>query len=103
MHERDPAVTNDARGFVECETAFPKECRGEVLEVIGGLYEIEARGRDGPDEERQRLRQSESKKLTTAIEQWAMRTIAEGPAIPGTLCSAPEGCPTELLLRGDST
>ena len=71
------------RGFVECETAFPTECR-EVLDLIGALYAIEKRGRDGPDEERLRLRQTESKKITTAIEQWAMRTVATGPAIPGT-------------------
>jgi len=71
------------RGFVECETAFPKECR-EVLDLIGELYAIEARGRDGPDEERLRLRQTESKPIIAKIEQWAMRTLAEGPALPGT-------------------
>ena len=71
------------RGFVECETAFPKECR-EIIDLIGKLYEIEKRGRDGPDEERLRLRQSESTPITKAIEKWALRTIAEGPAIPGT-------------------
>ncbi len=75
------------RGFVECKTAFPNECR-EVLDLIGTLYEIEKRGRDGPDEERLRLRQTESKKITTEIEQWAMRTVADGPAIPGTALRA---------------
>jgi len=71
------------RGFVECETAFPKEC-GEVLALIGTLYEIEKRGRDGPDDERLRLRQTESKAVLSQIEKWAMRTVADGPAIPGT-------------------
>jgi transposase len=71
------------RGYVECETAFPKEC-AEIIGLIAKLYETEARGRDRPDEERLRLRQTESKKVTSEIERWAMRTIAEGPAIPGT-------------------
>ena len=71
------------RGFVECETAFPTECR-EILDLIGALYEIEGRGRDGPDEERLRLRQTESKPVLSKIEKWAMRMVADGPAIPGT-------------------
>lgn len=71
------------RGFVESEAAFPKEC-GEVLALIGKLYEIESRGRDGPDEERLRLRQTESKKVLADIHEWAIRTLQDGPAIPGT-------------------
>lgn len=71
------------RGFVECETAFPKECC-EILDLIGELYAIEKRGRDGPEEERLRLRQTESKPVLAKIERWAMSTIADGPAMPGT-------------------
>ena len=71
------------RGFVECEQAFPNEC-GEVIELIGRLYKIEADARDGPDIERLRLRQTESKKITADIMDWAVRTIRDGPAIPGT-------------------
>jgi len=71
------------RGFVECESAFPAAC-GEVLDLIGELYRIEARGRDAPDEERHRMRQNESRGIVAKIHDWAMRTIATGPAIPGT-------------------
>lgn len=56
------------RNFVECEGAFPVECK-TILDLIGQMYAIEARAGDDPSE-RLRLRQSESRPLLAKIQQW---------------------------------
>ena len=60
--------THVRRKFVDCETAFPSECK-TILDRIGELYAIEARAGDD-QAERQRLRQSESREVLAAIQQW---------------------------------
>lgn len=59
------------RKFVEAEPDHPKECQ-EVLDLIGKLYEVEARGATGPPEERARLRNEESRQLVKQIEKWVL-------------------------------
>jgi transposase len=66
------------RNFVECENAFPTEC-GQILGLIGKLYEIEKRAGDDL-EERQRLRNEESRKVLAEIQSW----VFEVRSTPGT-------------------
>jgi transposase len=66
------------RNFVECEKAFPTEC-GQVLGLIGKLYEIEQRAGDDL-EERRRLRHEESRKVLADIQSW----VFEVRSVPGT-------------------
>lgn len=56
------------RNFIDCESAFPVECK-KVLDLIGELYAIEARAGDDL-KERLRLRQSESRAVLARIQQW---------------------------------
>jgi transposase len=65
------------RKFVEIEAQHPQAC-GEVLDLIGQLYEVERRAQAGPPDERLRLRQEESKPLVKRIHAWALAT----PALP---------------------
>jgi hypothetical protein len=65
-------------------TALTACCTRGVLPFRRRPHAIEARGRDGPDEDGLRLRQTESKPVTAKINEWAMRRITEGPALPGT-------------------
>jgi len=66
------------RYFVECESAFPAECKA-ILDLIGELYAIEARA--GQDlTERRRLRQSESRDVLARIQQW----VFEVRPLPGS-------------------
>jgi transposase len=66
------------RNFVECESAFPTEC-GQILGLIGKLYEIEKRAGDDL-EERRRLRDEESRKVLAEIQSW----VFEVRSLPGT-------------------
>lgn len=66
------------RNFVECENAFPEEC-GQILDLIGKLYEIERRAGDDL-EERRRLRDEESRKVLAEIQSW----VFEVRSTPGT-------------------
>jgi transposase len=63
------------RKFVEIEAQHPQAC-GEVLDLIGRLYEVERRAQAGPPDERLRLRQEESKPLVKKIHAWALATLA---------------------------
>jgi transposase len=66
------------RNFVECESAFPRE-GGQILALIGKLYEID--GRAGDDlEERGRLRKTETREALAEIQRWV---FAVGPP-PGS-------------------
>jgi transposase len=61
------------RYFVDCESAFPKETE-QILALIGELYAIEKRapsGRDG-DDERRRLRTTESRDVLARIQSWCV-------------------------------
>ena len=68
------------RKFVECEDNRPKAC-GEILDLIGALYEIESRARD-PDEGwelgawRAHLRETESAHILGQIDAWRNRQTA---------------------------
>jgi transposase len=66
------------RNFVECEKAFPAECK-EVLGLIGKLYEIEKRAGDDL-ELRRRLRDEESRKVIAEIQAWVFAVRS----VPGT-------------------
>lgn len=66
------------RKFVEAEVEAPVECR-EVLDLIGELYAIEKRAK-GPPEEREKLRQTESRAVVKRLQQWAMGVRA----LPGS-------------------
>jgi transposase len=65
------------RKFVEIEAQYPQAC-GEVLDLIGQLYDVERRAQTGPPSERLRLRREESKPLVKKIHTWAVTT----PALP---------------------
>jgi transposase len=66
------------RNFVECEKAFPAEC-GEVLGLIGKLYEIEQRAGDDL-ELRRKLRDEESREVLGKIQAWVFAVRS----LPGT-------------------
>ena len=66
------------RNFVECEKAFPAEC-GEVLGLIGKLYEIEQRAGDDL-ELRRKLRDEESREVLAKIQAWVFAVRS----LPGT-------------------
>jgi len=72
------------RNFVECEKAFPVEC-GQVLGLIGKLYEIEQRAGDDL-ELRRRLRAEESRPVIAEIQSWvfAVRSLP-GTALHGAI------------------
>jgi transposase len=63
------------RKFVEIEEQYPKEC-GEVLDLIGKLYQVERDTRDGPPDKRLETRRERSRTLLTEIQNWALRTEA---------------------------
>ena len=62
------------RKFIDCEQNRPQKC-GEILDLIGELYEVEARARD-PDEGwelmecRGHLRATESRAIVERIKDW---------------------------------
>lgn len=63
------------RKFIDAEPNAPERC-DEILELIGDLYEIEARARDPDDgfellEWRAKLREEETKPKLAEIKQWA--------------------------------
>jgi len=66
------------RNFVECEKAFPEEC-GQILGLIGKLYAIEQRAGDDL-EQRQRLREDESREVLAEIQSWVFAVRS----LPGT-------------------
>lgn len=68
------------RKFVECEAAAPVESK-QVIDLIAAMYAIEARVRDGPAEDRIRVRQEESKPIVGEIHSWvlATRPLPGGP------------------------
>jgi len=61
------------RKFVEAEPDHPKEC-GEVLDLIGQLYEVERSCATGPpgNEQRARLRAARSRPIVKSIERWVL-------------------------------
>ncbi len=63
------------RKFVEQESNHP-EAVGEVLDLIAKLYAIDRRVPTGPpgDEERRRLRDTESRAVIREIQAWALKT-----------------------------
>jgi transposase len=65
------------RKFVEIEEQHPDAC-GEVLKLIGQLYDVERRAQAGPPEERGVLRNEQSKPILKQIQAWALAT----PALP---------------------
>jgi transposase len=64
------------REFVEIEKSFPVAC-GEVLDLIGALYDVERQCPKGPegDEARKRLRGTDSRQILEKIEAWFYRTV----------------------------
>jgi transposase len=64
------------REFVEIEKSFPKPC-GEVIDLIGELYDVERDSPKGPDgdEERTKLRDTRSRSIIDRIEEWFYRTV----------------------------
>ncbi|HMJ51370.1 MAG TPA: IS66 family transposase [Polyangiaceae bacterium] len=65
------------RKFVEIEDQHPDQC-GEVLNLIGQLYEVERHAQTGPPGERRALRNEKSKPILKQIQAWALAT----PALP---------------------
>lgn len=65
------------RKFVELETSDPERSQ-EALALIGRLYEIERSCPPGPrgDEERRRLRDTESREAIREIHAWVLKTEA---------------------------
>jgi transposase len=61
------------RGFVEAESAYPKA--KEMIELIGKLYEVEARARE-KDLDLGELRGTESAAIVAEIKRWATSTVA---------------------------
>lgn len=68
------------RKYVEVEDLHPGSCT-EVLDLIGQLYEVERVTRDGPDDERARLRRERSADIVKRIHQWALvqRALPQSP------------------------
>jgi transposase len=66
------------RKFIEAEESAPKQC-GEVLDLIGQLYEVERIARDGPPEQRLAIRREKGKPIMLQIQQWvlASRTLPQ--------------------------
>jgi transposase len=64
------------RKFIDAEVEAPKEC-AEAIAMIAELYAIEKRANTGPPEDRERLRNEESREIVKRIEQWvlASRTL----------------------------
>lgn len=63
------------RKFVEVEELHKGQCT-EVLDMIGELYEVERVARDGPPEERARLRSERSTEIVARIHAWALQQKA---------------------------
>jgi transposase len=85
------------RGFIEAESAYPKA--REMVELIGKLYEVEARARER-DLDLGELRRTESAPIVGEIKRWLTSTVATprsslGKAILYTLDLWPE---LELFL-----
>lgn len=68
------------RKFVEVDELHPGSCTG-VLDLIGELYAVEGEARDGPLEERARLRRERSADIVRRIHSWALeqRALPESP------------------------
>lgn len=67
------------RKFIECEAAFPLEAK-RIVGLIGKLYAIEASVRDGPDEQRLRVRQEQSRAVIEEIKA----ALMEPRPVPGS-------------------
>ena len=68
------------RKFVEVDELHHGSCT-EVLDMIGELYAVEREARDGPPEERARLRRERSAAIVQRIHDWALqqRALPESP------------------------
>jgi transposase len=68
------------RKFVEVDELHQGSCT-EVLDMIGELYAVEREARDGPPEERARLRGERSAAIVQRIHDWALkqRALPESP------------------------
>jgi transposase len=68
------------RKFSEVDELHPGSCAG-VLDLIGELYAIEREARDGPPDERARLRRERSADIVRRIHTWALeqRALPESP------------------------
>ena len=68
------------RKFVEVDELHPGSCVG-VLDLIGELYAVERDARDGPPDERARLRRERSTDIVRRIHSWALeqRALPESP------------------------
>jgi len=63
------------RKFIEAEESAPGPCK-EVLDLIGKIYEVERRVREGPPEARLLARQAEAKPIVEEIRRWGFATSA---------------------------
>lgn len=63
------------RKFVELEEQHPKECK-QVLDWIGQLYAIEKESQQDPPDIRLEKRRTRSRPILTAIQNWALETLA---------------------------
>jgi transposase len=68
------------RKFVEVDELHQGSCT-EVLDMIGELYAVEREARDGPPDERARLRRERSAAIVQRIHDWALqqRALPESP------------------------
>jgi transposase len=68
------------RKFVEVDELHQGQCT-EVLDLIGELYQIGRDARDGPAEDRARLRRERSAAIVASIQAWALdqRALPESP------------------------
>ena len=88
LHKQQPAITlancwsHVRRKYVEVEEVEPGRC-AEMIDLIGKLFEVEARAREGDldDEALLALRQAESKAHVDAIQVWMLsqRVLPQSP------------------------
>ncbi|HXV34791.1 MAG TPA: IS66 family transposase, partial [Gaiellaceae bacterium] len=71
------------RKFFEARKANPQEA-AYALATYRKVYEIEARVRDAPPEERLAARQTETKPILAAFDAWLDELVASGLLVPGT-------------------
>ncbi len=69
--------THVRRKYEEIESFFPAQC-GEILDLIGKLYEVEKACPTGPpgDDLRRQLRNERSREILSRIHKWALETRA---------------------------
>jgi transposase len=78
-------IAHARRKFFELDKANQSPVAGDALQRIAELYEIESRGRELANAERQALREREALPKLQAMQDWLQRTrdtVADGAAWP---------------------